>query len=342
MNLPEINSLTQNFLHFRDPWFLLLFITLPVWFYFEYGRKQPSMTYPSLRHLKRIRPGWRVRLSPALKWLRLASLCLLIFGMARFQYGRKSIEVITHGVDIILAIDTSGSMKGEDFHLEGQRATRLKAVKSVVEMFVKSRTSDRLGMVVFGTMAFTQCPLTLDHGVTLSFLKNLEIGMAGENTAIGDALGTAINRLKNLKSKTKIIILLTDGDNTHGVMDPEQAAEIAATFGIKVYTIGVGSKGEVPFLVQTIFGPRYQYVKSDLNEDLLRKIATETGGKYYRAQDTEQLQQIYEEIDGLEKTKSKIKEHMEFRELFHWFVIPGLLLLGLEKLLEMTVFRRTP
>ena len=342
MKLPELDTLSRSFLHFRDPWFLILLLVLPVWFYFEYQRKQPSMTYPSLRHLKRIRPGWRVILSPTLRWLRLACLTLLILGMARFQYGRKSIEVITHGVDIMLAIDTSGSMKGEDFHLEGQRATRLEAVKSVVELFVKSRTSDRLGMVVFGTMAFTQCPLTLDHGVTLSFLKNLEIGMAGENTAIGDALGTAVNRLKNLKSKTKIIILLTDGDNTHGVMDPEQAAEIAATFGIKVYTIGVGSKGEVPFLVQTIFGPRYQYVQSDLNEELLRKIATETGGKYYRAQDTEQLQEIYEEIDDLEKTKSKVKEHMEFRELYYWFVIPALFLLGLEKLLEMSVLRRTP
>lgn len=342
MKVPNIDSLSQTFLHFRDPWFFLLFLVLPIWLGLELRRKQPSMIYPSLRHLKRIRPGWRVRLTPALVWLRLASLILLIFGMARLQHGRKSVEVITHGVDIMLAIDTSGSMKGEDFLLQGQRTTRLEAVKNVLETFIRQRNSDRLGMVVFGTMAFTQCPLTLDHGVSLSFLKNLEIGMAGENTAIGDALGTAVNRLKDLESKTKIIILLTDGDNTHGVMDPEQAADIAATFGIKVYTIGVGSKGEVPFLVQTLFGPRYQYVQSDLNEDLLRKMATTTGGKYYRAQDTEQLQKIYLEIDQLEKTKSKVKEHMEFKELYHYFIIPALLLIGFEKLMEMTVLRRTP
>lgn len=342
MKLPDLNTLSQTFFHFRDPWYLLLLLVLPVWLTFEFRRKQPSMIYPSLRHLKRIRPSWRVRLTPLLTWLRLVSLVLLVLGMARLQHGRRSVEVITHGVDIMLAIDTSGSMKGEDFLIEGQRTTRLDAVKNVLESFIKRRSSDRLGMVVFGTMAFTQCPLTLDHGVSLSFLQNLEIGMAGENTAIGDALGTAVNRLKDLESKSKIIILLTDGDNTHGVMDPEQAAEIAATFGIKVYTIGVGSKGEVPFLVQTLFGPRYQYVKSDLNEELLRKIASLTGGKYYRAQDTEQLQKIYQEIDDLETTKSKVKEHMEFRELYDWFVIPALLLIGLEKLLEMTVLRRTP
>ncbi len=339
---PLLNEVSISFLHFREPWLLLLVLLLPLVYWWETRKREPSVLYPTLERVCNIRRSLKLRLFPLRVWMRLLVLLLLILGLARFQKGRKSIEVITHGVDIILAVDTSGSMKAEDFQIDSKRTKRLDAVKWVVSDFVRGRESDRLGMVVFGSMAFTQCPLTLDHGVFLTFLRNLEIGMAGEQTAIGSAIGTGVNRLKDLKSQSKVMILLTDGANTAGDMDPLQAAEIARAFGIKIYTIGVGAQGEAPFLVQTIFGPQYQYVQSDLNEDVLRKIADLTSGKYYRAQDTEQLQRIYAEIDALETTKAKLKEHMEFRELYSIFVIPALILLGLERVLDWTWFRRTP
>jgi Ca-activated chloride channel homolog len=339
---PLLEGVSGTFLNFRDPWFLCFILLLPLVYWWEKRKSEPSVIYPTLERVRSIRASLKLRLFPLRLGLRLTVLFLLILGVARFQKGRKSIEVITHGVDIILAVDTSGSMKAEDFRLDSKRTKRLDAVKRVVSDFVLRRESDRLGMVVFGSMAFTQCPLTLDHGVFLSFLRNLEIGMAGEQTAIGSAIGTGVNRLKNLNSKSKVMILLTDGANTAGDMDPLQAAEIARAFGIKIYTIGVGSKGEAPFLVQTIFGPQYQYARSDLNEDVLRKIADLTSGKYYRAQDTEELQRIYTEIDALETSKAKLKEHMEYRELYSLFVIPAFLLLGLERILDWTWFRRTP
>ena len=337
-----IDSARTTFVNFQSPLYLLLLV-LPVLVYlWEKRKREPSILYPSLSSIRRIRKTWKTRIYPLKKWLRVLALILVILGAARFQKGRKTLEVITHGVDIILAIDTSGSMKAEDFHIRAERVTRLDAVKHVVTGFVKNRSSDRLGMVVFGSMAFTQCPLTLDHGVFLTFLKGLEIGMAGEQTAIGSAIGTAVNRLKDLKSKSKVLILLTDGANTAGEMDPGQAAEIAKAFGVKIYTIGVGSKGEVPFLVQTIFGPQYQYIRSDLNESILKEIAQLTDGKYFRAQNLQELEEIYNEIDALEKTKAKVKEHMEFQELFHLFVIPALVLLILDRFLDLSLLRRIP
>lgn len=337
-----VDNARSTFIDFQDP-FYLIFLVLPLIVYFWESRKrEPTLLYPSLKAIQRIRKTWKTRLFPHKKWLKIIALILIVLGAARFQKGRKTLEVITHGVDIILAIDTSGSMKAEDFHVQGERVTRLDAVKHVVNGFVKGRSSDRLGMVVFGSMAFTQCPLTLDHGVFLTFLKDLEIGMAGEQTAIGSAIGAAVNRLKDLESKSKVLILLTDGANTAGEMDPLQAAEIARAFGIKIYTIGVGSKGEVPFLVQTIFGPQYQYIRSDLNETALTEIARLTDGKYFRAQNLRELEEIYQEIDSLEKTKAKVKEHMEYQELFHLFVIPALLLLLLDRILDLTLFRRIP
>jgi len=197
-------------------------------------------------------------------------------------------------------------------------------------------------MVVFGEEAFTQCPLTLDYGVLLSFLDQVEIGMAGDSTAIGSALGTCVKRLKELKSKSKVIILLTDGRNNAGSVSPETAAEIAKTFTIKTYTIGVGTEGEVPFLVDTIFGKKYVYQRVDLDEDTLEEIARITGGKYFKATDTKALEEIYDQIDTLEKTKVEVKEYMEYEELFGWFLFPGLACTLLEIILAHTRFRKIP
>ena len=283
------------------------------------------------------------RLRPFLPVIRLLALTLMILAISRPQLGRKSVEVISEGIDIILAIDTSGSMRSLDFFIQGKKKTRLEVVKKVVAEFVKKREADRIGMVVFGENAFTQCPLTLDHGIVLSFLKDLEIGAAGEGgTAIGSSLATSVNRLKDIKSKSKIIILLTDGKNNAGKVEPLMAASLAEKFNMKVYTIGVGIRGEAPILVNTIFGMQEKYIPVDIDEDLLKTIATDTNGKYYRATGTEELKNIYEDIDQLEKTEIKTKEHVEYNELYSPLLIGALLLLLLEIILVNTRFKSIP
>jgi Ca-activated chloride channel family protein len=197
-------------------------------------------------------------------------------------------------------------------------------------------------MVVFGQEAFTQCPLTLDYGVLLSLLDSVKIGMAGDSTAIGSALGICVKRLKDLKSKSKVIILLTDGRNNSGTLGPATAAEVAKAYNIKTYTIGVGSEGEAPFLVDSFFGKQYVYQKVDLDEKTLKEIARVTDGKYFRATNTKALEKIYQQIDEMEKTEVKIKEYMEYEELFMYFLIPGLCLLLLEVLLANTRLRKIP
>jgi Ca-activated chloride channel family protein len=197
-------------------------------------------------------------------------------------------------------------------------------------------------MVVFGAEAFTQCPLTLDYGVLLSFLDRVEIGMAGDSTAIGSALSVCVKRLKDLQSKSKVVILLTDGRNNAGSIDPETAAGMARTFGIKVYTIGVGTEGKVPFLVDTIIGKQAVYQQVDLDEAILKKIASATGGTYFKATNTEALAEIYRQIDQMEKTTVETKEYTEYRELFHPFLLCGLALLLLEVVLANTRLRKIP
>jgi len=274
--------------------------------------------------------------------LRCAAMGLLILALARPQSGTTSTEIITEGVDIMLCLDTSGSMNALDFQLENKRVNRLQVVKKVVDEFIRGRQNDRIGMVVFAEEAFTQCPLTLDYGVLLSFLERLEIGMAGDTTAIGSALATCVKRLKDVKSKSKVIILLTDGRNNTGAISPATAADIAKTHGIKVYTIGAGTEGEAPFLVDSLFGKHYVYQKVDLDEDTLKEIARKTGGRYFRATNTEALKTIYQQIDEMEKTEVKVKEYMEYEELFHWFLIPGLLFLLVEIVLAHTRFMKIP
>jgi Ca-activated chloride channel family protein len=251
-------------------------------------------------------------------------------------------EILTEGIDIVLCLDTSGSMQAMDFTLGEERRTRLEVVKEVVEDFVKRRSNDRIGMVVFGDQAFTQCPLTLDYGVLLSFLKRVEIGMAGDATALGSALGTSVKRLKDVKSKSRVIILLTDGRNNAGRLSPETAADIACSYQVKVYTIGVGKEGKAPFLVETYFGKQIVWRKVDLDEETLRMIAGRTDGAYFRATNTEALEKIYHDIDQMEKTEVKVKEYMEYNELFAWFVFPGLFVVLFEIILANTRFRKIP
>ena len=330
-------------IRFEDPWLCVLFILIPsVVFYQWRGLGRSRVRFSTLNNLKKLKKSTSITLRYILLVLRCLAISLLVVALARPQSGTKASEVLTEGIDIILCLDTSGSMQALDFKWGNERQNRLQVVKKVVSDFIKGRKNDRIGMVVFGEEAFTQCPLTLDYGVLLSFLDQVEIGMAGDSTAIGSALGTCVKRLKELKSKSKVIILLTDGRNNAGSVSPETAAEIAKTFTIKTYTIGVGTEGEVPFLVDTIFGKKYVYQRVDLDEDTLEEIARITGGKYFKATDTKALEEIYDQIDTLEKTKVEVKEYMEYEELFGWFLFPGLACTLLEIILAHTRFRKIP
>ncbi len=330
-------------LRFEDPWLLIFFIVLPLMLLYWWkspGRSQ--IRFSSLGVLKKLKKSSSLLFRNSLIVIRCIAVSLFILALARPQSGIKSTEITTEGVDIMLCLDTSGSMQALDFKDNGKRATRLRVVKKVVSEFIRGRENDRIGMVVFGEEAFTQCPLTLDYGVLLSLLDSVEIGMAGDSTAIGSSIAICVKRLKDLKSKSKVIILLTDGRNNSGAISPLTAAGIAKTYGIKIYTIGVGTEGEAPFLVDSFFGKQYVYQKVDLDEGTLTGIAQATGGKYFRATNTRALKDIYNQIDKMEKTEVKIKEYMEYEELFIYFLIPGLCLLLLELALANTRLRKIP
>ena len=330
----------MNFFRFEDPWFLIFFLVIP---YLVWKRKeQLTISYSSLEILQNIRAIQVGFLSTIPLVFRLFAISLFIIALARPQEGYKRTEILSMGVDIMLALDTSGSMQALDFIKNEKRDTRLAMVKDVVSKFIGNRTNDRMGMVVFGSEAYTQCPLTLDQNILQSFLSKLDIGMAGDSTAIGSAVGIAVKRLKDLKSDSKIIILLTDGRNNAGNLAPLQAAQTAKAFGIKIHTIGVGTQGKAPFLVNSFFGQRYVYQEVDIDEGTLKEISKITGGQYFRATDLESLKSIYKQIDQMEKSEVKLFDHSEYTELFHYFLIPGILLLLLEVILSNTLFRRLP
>ena len=332
----------MSFFRFEDPWLLLFFLMVPFLTIRGKVKQQATISYSSIDTLQAIRSARVEILSILPLVLRMIAISLLVLSLARPQEGYKSNEILSVGVDIMLALDTSGSMQALDFIKDEKRDTRLAMVKDVVSQFIDNRPNDRMGMVVFGSEAYTQCPLTLDQGILKSFLSKLDIGMAGDSTAIGSAIGIAVKRLKDLESKSKVIILLTDGQNNAGSLPPLQAAQTAKAFGIKIHTIAVGTHGKAPFLVNSIFGQRYVYQQVDIDEDTLKKISDLTGGQYFRATDLESLKTIYKQIDEMEKSEVKVIDHSEYTELFHYFLIPGLLILLLEILLSNTVLRRIP
>lgn len=327
--------------HFVYPWLLLL-LSIPLFFLFwEWRQERPqALAFPlfhSLKKLRRAQDRWWLLLPKGALYL---SMVLFVLALARPQLVFQETEVTTEGVDIILAIDTSLSMGALDFNLAGQTVNRLTAVKKVVTDFIRKQQNDRIGMVVFGEQAYTQCPLTLDSDVLVQFLDHLQLGMAGDGTAIGDGLGLSVKRLKDVPGKSKVVILLTDGRNNSGRISPEKAAEIAKTFGIKVYTIGIGTQGLVPFPQPGIFGQRLIYVKLELDQETLENIANITDGRYFYAGDTEKLQEIYSEIGELEKTELKVKHYQRWTELYRYFLVPALCLLLLEVLLSVTVAKK--
>lgn len=271
--------------------------------------------------------------------LRSLAVLFFIIALARPQAGSQEEEITTEGLDIVMALDISSSMLAEDF----KPRNRLEVAKLVAQDFVKGRTSDRIGMVVFAGESYTQCPLTLDYGVLLTFIEDVKVGLVADGTAIGMALANAVNRLRDSKAKSKIIILLTDGRNNAGELHPLTAAQIAQTLGVRVYTIGAGSRGTALYpVMDPIFGKRYRRLPVEIDEDLLKEIAAMTRGKYFRAIDKSSLEKIFNEIGQLEKTKIEVKEYTRYRELFPIFLSIGLILLGVEIILANTVFRKIP
>ena len=329
----------MSYFQFQDPWLLLLLASIPLLIYRALKTRPATLHFSSLDSLKTLRNRGTELLAALPLTLRCLAIALLVVALARPQEGRKSTEILSAGVDILLAIDTSGSMNAKDFEKNNQPVNRLTVVKDVVSEFIDSREFDRIGMVVFGNEAFTQCPLTLDHDILHSLLNKLEIGVAGNSTAIGSAIGISVKRIKDLESKSKVIILLTDGRNTAGNITPFRAADIAKTYGIKIYTVGVGTKRHRPLRIP---GQRMLRKDISIDEDSLRKISEQTGGQYFRATDAGSLKQIYAQIDSLEKSEVKWIDHSEYRELFPLFLIPALLLLLTEILLTRTLLRKVP
>jgi Ca-activated chloride channel homolog len=329
-------------LRFADPWFLLLLIIVPAlvarWFWVQQKFKA-GLLFPQPGLVRALGNAWTLRVRHYLPALKLAGIALLILAFARPQLGSAEEDILTEGVDILMTLDVSGSMAAEDFRPNN----RITVAKQVMQSFVKGRQSDRIGLVIFAARSFTKCPLTIDYDVLLKQIEDVQLGTIDDGTAIGSGLANAVNRLRASKAKSRVIILLTDGVNNSGEIDPLTAAELARSLGIKVYTVGVGREGIAPFPVNDpVFGRRYADVQVQIDEELLRKIANTTGGQYYRAIDRDSLEKIFRTIDSLEKSKISVKSYTHYNEVFGYFLWPGLALIVMESILSHTRFRKLP
>ena len=335
---------------FASPWVLLglLLVPLLAFVYLRWVRpRRPVLQFSSLRFLQDARPSLRLRLHPLPIVLRLAALLLLILALARPQSGASSTTVESEGIDIILVLDISGSMLAVDMTPEKRGAvrqdvSRLDVAKQAAREFIEGRKTDRIGLVVFAGHALTQCPPTLDYPVLLHFLDEVQVGQIEDGTAIGTALVTAVNRLRESEAKSRVIVLLTDGANNAGTVDPITAAKVASTIGVKLYTIAAGREENARFPVETFFGRQYVRQYSPIDEATLKEIASIGDGRFFRATSPEKLTEIYKEIGELEKTRIETKEYVEYTELAQGLVLPAFVLLLLEGLLHHVVMRRLP
>jgi Ca-activated chloride channel family protein len=318
-------------------WLLLLLIPIigyhvwKIWF-----KQSPSLTFSDTSGLKDLSGNWRsygVWLSPILQWIAFA---LVVMAIARPQYENTTIERNAEGIDIVLTLDISTSMKAEDL-----KPNRLEAAKNVAEDFINKRISDRIGLVLFARQSFTMVPPTLDYSLLKRLMGDVEMGTIEDGTAIGMGIATAVNRLKESEAESKIIILLTDGQNNSGEIDPVTAADLARSYDIKIYTIGAGTRGTAPYPVQDpIFGNRYQNIEVNIDEEMLNQIADMTGGAYFRATDTERLEEIYNQIDQLEKSEIEEIIYTDYQDLYPRFLLPGIVILILALVSEQFVFRK--
>ncbi len=322
---------------FADPLFLWLLVLIPGIIAFYILRQQktsPALRMPGLQPFEKTGKTFRNYLRHIFFGLRTIAIILFIIVLARPQKTDQLQDVSTEGIDIILTLDISGSMLARDF-----RPDRLEASKNVATEFISGRPYDRIGLVVFSGESFTQCPLTTDHAVLVNLMREIQSGMIEDGTAIGNGLATAINRIKDSEAKSKVIILLTDGVNNRGEIAPSTAADIAKTFGIRVYTIGVGTQGMAPYPVQTPYGIQYQNLPVEIDENILREIATKTGGKYFRATDNDKLVQVYNAIDQLEKSKIDVRQFTRKEEKFLLPAIIAFIALALEMIARGTLFK---
>lgn len=341
------NQLSQNLreqmfsdITFAYPWVLYFLGLLPVmvlWYWFIGKKKAPSLNYSSLQIFNGLPQNWKEKIKHLPILLRCIGVGLLIVALARPQSFSGGENIFTEGIDIVMILDISGSMLAEDF-----KPNRLEAAKKVIDEFIQGRTSDRIGLVIFSREAFTQCPLTVDYVVLRNLLHEIKNGMIEDGTAIGNAIANGVNRLNESTSKSKIMILVTDGINNAGEVNPISAGQIAKTYGIRIYTIGVGTRGEAPYPMQTPFGIKYQMVPVEIDEAVLNEIASETNGKYFRATNNQTLNQIYSEIDKMEKTRVEITSYRNAKELYYGWLFGSLILLFSELIVSRTVLRRLP
>ncbi|MDR0865663.1 MAG: VWA domain-containing protein [Candidatus Symbiothrix sp.] len=323
---------------FANPlYFLLLLLLLPMIGWYIWKQRQASIRMSSSEGFQKAPKTYKIYLRHLPFLFRIAAIVFLIIAMARPQTTDNWNKTTTEGIDIVMTLDISTSMLAEDL-----KPNRIKAAKEVAASFINGRPTDNIGLVVFAGESFTQCPLTTDHAVLLNLLEDVHCGMIEDGTAIGHGLATSVSRLKDSDSKSKVIILLTDGTNNRGEIAPVTAAEIAQAYNIRVYTIGVGTKGEAPYPFQTSMGVRYQNIPVDIDEPTLTKIAQITGGMYFRATNTAALKNIYQEIDQLEKTKMSVQEFSEKQEDYLRFALWGLLFFLLEFLTKYVLLKNVP
>jgi Ca-activated chloride channel family protein len=322
---------------FAQPLFLWLLLIIPVMIVFyvlRQHRTTPAISMPSMEPFRGTGKSFRHYLRHLLFSFRTIGILILIIVIARPHKTDQFQDVTTEGIDIMLAIDISGSMLARDF-----KPDRLEASKNVATEFITGRPYDRMGLVVFSGESFTQCPLTTDHAVLINLLREIQSGMIEDGTAIGNGLATAINRIKDSEAKSKVVILLTDGVNNRGEIAPATAADIAKTFGVRVYTIGVGTQGTAPYPVQTPYGLQYQNMPVEIDEVILKDIASKTGGQYFRATDNNKLLQVYTEIDKLEKSRIDVRQFTRKEEKYLIPALIAFILISLELLLRNTIYR---
>ncbi len=331
-------------LSFANPWFLLALAALPLVAWYRQRRvRDAAFLYSSVQLVQGVASLRQSRASVTLRQLRWLALALLVVALARPRIGEGEVTVSASGIDIVVAMDFSMSMAAEDFELGGKRVNRVAVAKDVLEKFIRKRTNDRIGIVAFAGRAYVAAPLTLDHPFLMERLEQLRLGIIEDGTAIGSGLTAALNRLRDLPSKSRIVILMTDGQNNAGKVPPMTAAEAAEALKVKVYTIGIGTRGTAPYPQTDVFGKiRYVPMEVNIDEELMHKIADKTGGKYYRADNTAKFREIYDEIDRFEKSEAEVKKYQRFQEVFSWFAVPGLALLLLELILAHTLWRKLP
>ena len=332
-----------NYFHditFKNPEFfwLLFFLPCMIFYFLRVKRKtRPRILISTTEAFQNYKPTIRQRLTNLPIFLRCITVCLIVTALARPQSSSRGSNVTTEGISIVLALDLSESMLAEDL-----RPNRIEAAKKVAIDFINGRPNDLIGLVVFGGESFTQCPITSDHSVICNMMPDIKTGMLAQGTAIGEGLATAVARIKDSKSKSKVVILITDGVNNVGAVPPLTAGEIARTFGVRVYTIGVGTKGMAPYPFKTPFGTQYQNVEVQIDEELLTSIAQSTDAKYFRATNTKKLEAIFAEIDKMEKTKTEITEFRQYTEEYLPWLIAAFVLFALELLLRYSWLRTLP